>query len=129
MALKVNQAWMDKVEAKKPGFRKTVEWFEALEIPPCPACGSDLTAVCQAGLTSYSIHVAGATSKMQLMMNRSDHEGTYFCQDCRTFFDPDGYTYEQLVTISPTVREQVETARLEDEARAKAERQSESGEA
>ena len=35
--LKVDQEWIDRVEAQYPGFREMVERWDAMELPPCPS--------------------------------------------------------------------------------------------
>ena len=113
MALKVTQAWLDKVELRYPGFRESVDRYEARETPKCPTCGSDLTGVVASGIVGYSISLAAATTKLMLLPNREDHKGKYFCHGCRTFFDESGTTYDQLAQVTPSAREKVEAARNE----------------
>lgn len=110
MALKVTQVWLDKVEVKYPGFRESVDRYEARGTPTCPACGSDLTAVVTSGIVGFSMNLAAATTKVMLLPNRQDHKGKYFCHECRTFFDENGTTYDQLAPVHPSARERAEAA-------------------
>ena len=87
--LKVDQEWIDRVDAQRPGFRETVERWDAADLPPCPSCGSDDTARVSAGLVGRSIHLAAATTKIRLLPN--GHPADYYCNQCQSYFNgPDG---------------------------------------
>ena len=87
--LKVDEPWLGKVEAVYPGFREMVHQWEAMELPPCPQCGSDDTAKVSAGLVGRSIHLAAATTKIRLLPN--GHPADYYCNQCKCYFNgPDG---------------------------------------
>lgn len=87
--LKVDQEWIDRVDAQRPGFRETVERWDAADLPPCPSCGSAETAKVSAGLVGRSIHLACATTKIRLLPN--GHPADYYCNQCKEYFNgPDG---------------------------------------
>jgi hypothetical protein len=86
--LKVDQQWIDEVDAQRPGFRKTVEHWDAAELPPCPSCGSDDTAQVSAGLVGKSIHLAAATTKIL----PNGHPADFYCNQCESYFNEGGAT-------------------------------------
>jgi len=87
--LKVDQEWIDRVDAQRPGFREMVESWDAMELPSCTSCGSADTAKVSAGLVGRSIHLAGATTKIRLLPN--GHPADYYCNQCKQYFNgPDG---------------------------------------
>ena len=87
--LKVDQEWIDRVDAQRPGFRDLVERWDAKDVPPCPSCGSDDTAEVSAGLVGTSIRLAGATTKIRLLAN--GHPADHYCNQCESYFNgPDG---------------------------------------
>jgi hypothetical protein len=87
--LKVDKEWIDRVDGKRPGFREMVECWDAMELPPCPSCGSADTAQVSAGLVGRSIHLAVATTKIRLLPN--GHPADYYCNQCQSYFNgPDG---------------------------------------
>jgi hypothetical protein len=83
--LKVDDEWIVRAEQQYRGFRKTVDYYEALTLPPCPRCGSADTAKVSSGLVGLSIHVAAATSKIKLLPN--GHPADFHCAACDQFFD------------------------------------------
>ena len=87
--LKVDEEWIDRVEAQYEGFREMVHRWDAMELPPCPFCGSSDTAKVSAGLVGRSINLAGATTKIRLLPN--GHPADYYCNQCESYFNgPDG---------------------------------------
>jgi hypothetical protein len=48
--LKVSEQWLRDVEERYPGIRGTIDHYEALNLPPCPACGSADTAAVSADI-------------------------------------------------------------------------------
>lgn len=82
--LKVNEEWILAAEEKDPGFRKTLDYYEALNLPPCPTCGSIQTAKVSTGLVGRSINLAAATTKIMLVPN--GHPAGFHCGDCDHFF-------------------------------------------
>jgi hypothetical protein len=83
--LKVTSARLVELESSYPGLTETVEYYEALELPSCRACGSSNTAQVSAGLVGRSMAVAAATTKIRLVPNRGN--GKYYCNDCDRWFD------------------------------------------
>ena len=83
--LMIDDATIERVEKLYPGFRKSLEHYEALKLPSCPTCGSADTASVSAGLVGLSIHLAGATSKIKLLPN--GHPADFFCRGCDRFFN------------------------------------------
>lgn len=62
--LKVNEAWIREAEQTYPGFQKTLDFYESLDLPPCPKCGATDSARVSAGVIRRSIHLAAATTKI-----------------------------------------------------------------
>jgi hypothetical protein len=83
--LKVDEATIEELEQQYPGFRKTVEYYEALKLPPCPTCGSADTAQVSAGLVGRSTNLAAVTSKIKLLAN--GHPADFYCARCDRYFD------------------------------------------
>ena len=88
--LKVAEEWLQRVETLYPGIRKTIDYYEGMDLPPCPACDSPDTASVSAGIVGRSIHVAAATSKMRLLAD--GHPELYYCNTCGTYFSDSDYT-------------------------------------
>ncbi|MBU2600801.1 MAG: hypothetical protein KKA32_01325 [Actinobacteria bacterium] len=86
--LKVDQEWLDRVEERYPGIRGSIDYYERLDLPPCPACGSDDTAAVSAGVIGRSIHVCAATTKIRLLPNMVPHD--YYCWACELYFGGPG---------------------------------------
>jgi hypothetical protein len=82
--LKVNEQWLREVEQRYPGIRQTIDYYEALNLPPCPACGSTDTAAVSAGLVGRSIHVGASTTKIRLLPNGVPED--YYCNACERYF-------------------------------------------
>ncbi len=82
--LKVDQGWLDRAEKLYPGIRGSIDYYERLDLPPCPACGSDNTAAVSAGVIGRSIHVLCATTKIRLLPSMVPHD--YYCRACELYF-------------------------------------------
>ncbi|MCJ7797413.1 MAG: hypothetical protein MUQ56_11735 [Thermoleophilia bacterium] len=82
--LKVSEQWLHDVEQRYPGIRGTIDYYEALNLPPCPGCGSVDTAAVSAGLVGRSIHVGASTTKMRLLPNGIPED--YYCNACERYF-------------------------------------------
>ena len=82
--LTVDEQWLCRVEERYPGIRRNIDYYEALDLPPCPACGSADTAAVSAGIVGRSIHVSAATSKMRLLPNVVPED--YYCHACEQYF-------------------------------------------
>ena len=86
--LRVDEEWLRGVENLYPGIRRSIDYYEALDLPPCPGCGSGDTAAVSAGIVGRSIHVSAATTKMRLLPDVVG--GDYYCNACaRCFGGPD----------------------------------------
>jgi len=86
--IKVSQKDLDSIEARYPGFKRNVAFFEAMEIPSCPNCGSTNTASVQVGIIGRTIHLCAATTKFTLVAN-GPKPGEYHCHTCRHYFNDD----------------------------------------
>jgi len=75
------------IEETYPGVTKQIENFENSEIPTCPHCGSEDTAIVRAGIIGRSITIAASTRKMKLVPNITDEMGKYFCRNCERYFE------------------------------------------
>ena len=76
----------DELENQYPGIRASINQFKNDSLPACTHCGSENTAVVQIGIIGRTIHIAGATSKVKLIIN-GPRPGKYFCNACKNFFD------------------------------------------
>jgi hypothetical protein len=87
--LRYSEKQLQRVEANYPGVRESIERFEAMDIPVCPSCSSDDTAVIQVGLIGRTMTIAGGTTKFKLIPNRSKPKWKrkYFCRACEETFD------------------------------------------
>ena len=85
MTIKTSNESLREAEAMYPGFRKNLDYYEALDLPPCPTCNSTNTAKVSAGLVGRSIALAAATTKIKLVPN--GHPADFHCGDCSRFFD------------------------------------------
>jgi len=83
--LKVDQEWIARAEAQYPGLRKTIYSWDAMDLPPCPLCGSANTAKVSAGLVGRSLHLAAATTKIRLLAN--GYPADCYCNQCGRYFD------------------------------------------
>ena len=70
--LRYSEKQLQRVEANYPGVRESIERFEAMDIPVCPSCSSDDTALIQVGLIGRTMTIAGGTTKFKLIPNRSE---------------------------------------------------------
>ena len=86
--IKISEDSIREFERSYPGITEQIQRFEAMELPPCPVCGSSDTASVQVGIVGRTIHLAGATSKFHLIPN-GNGKGIYFCNVCRQQFDPE----------------------------------------
>ncbi|MCC6245562.1 MAG: hypothetical protein IT353_22215 [Gemmatimonadaceae bacterium] len=84
--VKINDEWIRQAEIAYPGFRKTLNRYESMCLPGCPACQSTHTASVQMGIVGRSISLAAATTRIKLVTN-PPVSGQFFCNDCETFFD------------------------------------------
>ena len=75
------------IEKNYPGVTKQIRQFEEAELPSCPYCKSDDTAMVRAGVIGRSITVAASTRKMKLVPNITDEMGAFFCRNCERYFD------------------------------------------
>ena len=83
--LKVTEAVLIRMEARRPGIREQIMRFDAANIPVCPGCGSDDTASVQVGVVGRLIEICCATSKVTMVAN-GPRAGKYWCNSCREFF-------------------------------------------
>jgi hypothetical protein len=84
--IKISQEALDSMESSYPGIKQNVAYFEAMDIPPCPKCGSSDTASVQVGIIGRTIYLCAATTKFTLVPN-SPKPGDYLCQTCRHYFN------------------------------------------
>jgi hypothetical protein len=75
----------DEIESQYPGIRASIHKFENANLPACTHYGSENSAVVQIGIMGRTILLAGATSKIKLIIN-GPKPGTYFCDACKKFF-------------------------------------------
>ncbi|MBT4723583.1 MAG: hypothetical protein HN617_16960 [Planctomycetaceae bacterium] len=86
--LRYSEKQLQRVEANYAGVRESIERYEAMDIPACPSCSSDDTALIQVGLIGRTMAIAGGTTKFKLIPNRSKPKWNkmYFCRACEETF-------------------------------------------
>ncbi len=84
--IKVDRTTLDQLEQKYPDIGKQIFYFEQAALSTCAHCGSADTADVQCGVIGRTIHIATATTKFKLTLNRPE-PGTFFCNRCDQFFD------------------------------------------
>lgn len=67
-------------------YQEQYRRFTNLEVPPCPRCGSGITASVQVGVIGITIRLAATCSKFKLIPN-GPKPGNWFCRSCGRFFD------------------------------------------
>ena len=77
---------LDKLERDYPGITNSIRHFEEADIPLCPHCGSNDTAMVQSGIIGRTIAIVGMTRKVFLLPN-GPAPGKYYCRRCRHYFD------------------------------------------
>lgn len=85
--IKITEEVIREMEQQHPGITRTIWYFENMEIPACPTCGSGNTASVQVGIIGRTIYLAAATSKFHLTPN-GPKKGEYFCNVCHRYFAP-----------------------------------------
>lgn len=85
--IKVSIAIINRMEKMFPGIIATIQWYEALELPPCVFCRSPDTASAQAGVIGRTIHLQAATTKFRLTTGGFS-QGIYVCNACGRQFGP-----------------------------------------
>lgn len=75
------------IEEAYPDITKQIRQFEEADLPPCLHCKSDDTAIVRAGVIGRSITIAASTRKLKLVPNKTEDMGTYFCNECKKYFD------------------------------------------
>jgi hypothetical protein len=84
--LKVDQATLEKLESQYPGIIEQICYFDGLDLPHWPDCGSSDTADVQCGIIGRTINIAVATKKFKLIAN-GPKPGSYFCNACMKYFE------------------------------------------
>ena len=85
--IRVTEDQIRHMEASYPGIAEQIQRFEAMELPPCPVCGSADTASVRVGIIGRTINLNAACSKVHFMLN-ANGKGIYFCNVCRQQFGP-----------------------------------------
>ena len=75
------------IEKNYPDVTEQIRRFEEAELPACPHCKSPKTAVVRAGVIGRSLTIAASTTKIKLVLNITNKMGTYFCNECKKYFD------------------------------------------
>jgi len=84
--LKVKQADLNRFESQYPGIVKQIMSFESAILPGCPLCHSTNTAIVEVGIIAWTMTIAAATSKCQLVPEQPK-PAEFYCGDCRRYFD------------------------------------------
>jgi len=74
------------IEETYPGVTKQIDRYKQEKPPSCSHCGSDNTADVMVGIIGRSITIAAETGA-KLVPNVKDRLGTYWCRNCKRFFD------------------------------------------
>ena len=77
---------LEEWEQDYPGIGEQIERHQSAELPPCPHCGSESTAVVGVGAVGRAILLSSTCSKFKLIGN-GPKPGEYFCNSCQQFFD------------------------------------------
>jgi hypothetical protein len=77
---------LEKWERDYPGIGDQIERYQKAELPPCPRCGSESTAVVGVGAVGRAILLSSMCSKYKLIGN-GPKPGEYFCNSCQRYFD------------------------------------------
>jgi transposase-like protein len=83
--LKVSKARIRAAEERYPGFKDTLDYYEAQSLPSCPLCGSAETAKTATGVIGRTMELAAATTKIRLVPNGP--HAAFYCETCDKLFD------------------------------------------
>jgi len=83
--LKTTEEHIRMMEKDYPGISKNIQHFEEMDLPSCARCGSDNTAIVQAGVIQRTINIMASTSKLKLVGN-NPKPGEHFCNSCQRFY-------------------------------------------
>ncbi len=83
--LKIDKITLDKMESQRAGIKAQILSYDSKELPACPQCGANDTAEVIFGIIGRTIHIAAATTKVQLEPNATSL-GAYFCNACGKYF-------------------------------------------
>jgi hypothetical protein len=75
-----------KIEQTYPGVTEQIDRYQKDEPSSCSHCGSANTANVMVGIMGRSITIAAETGA-KLVPNVEDRLGTYWCRNCKKFFD------------------------------------------
>ena len=86
--LRYSEKQLRRVETNYAGVRESIEYYEAMDIPTCPSCASDDTALIQVGLIGRTMTIAGGTTKFKLIPYRREPKWKkkFFCRACEETF-------------------------------------------
>lgn len=82
--LKTSLERLIEMEDEQPGIIEHIMYYEDMELPPCPKCGSGNTAVVNVGIVRRTLYLAAATRKFHLRAN--GRPGDYYCNVCKSYF-------------------------------------------
>jgi hypothetical protein len=83
--LTISKAQIRAAERRYPGFKDTLDHYEAQSLPSCPLCGSAETASVSTGIIGRTMALAAATTKIKLVPN--SQPANFYCGACDKFFD------------------------------------------
>ena len=85
--LRISREKIERMEAQYTGITQTIERFEAMEIPECPACKCEDTASVQVGVIGRTINLWAATTEFEARSTGFATLGRFFCNACSHYFD------------------------------------------
>jgi hypothetical protein len=83
--IKISEDEIRELEQSYPCITEQILRFEAMDLPPCPVCGSKDTASVQVGIIGRTMALNIATTKIHSILNINS-EGIYFCNACKIQF-------------------------------------------
>lgn len=83
--IKISESQFKTYEQNYPGITEQILRYDNRVLPPCVFCGSTDTAVVLRGIVGRTLHLAFATSKVNL--NAESGSRHFYCNTCRQPFD------------------------------------------
>ena len=83
--LKLNQEELDRLQKKYPLIGDMIRVRDAKQLPACLHCNSHDTAGVEVGIVGYSVNLAAASTKAELLPG-GHKPGEYFCNGCQKYF-------------------------------------------
>ncbi|MEQ8174387.1 MAG: hypothetical protein ABRQ26_04880 [Syntrophomonadaceae bacterium] len=82
--IRVSTEFLEQMESFYPGISDIIYYFDSLDLPICPKCGSENTASVEVGVIGQTLVLAIATTRFHLLPKSKP--GDYHCNDCKVYF-------------------------------------------